>query len=53
MIENWNIDLVEDMSYMFANAQVFNQDLSIWNPVEVTTMSSIWLIDFNAGRILR
>jgi surface protein len=35
----WNTINVTDMSYMFANASVFNQNISNWNTANVTNMS--------------
>ena len=38
-IENWNVQNVQDMSYMFCNCEKFNQDISKWNVQNVQNMS--------------
>jgi surface protein len=38
----WDVSGVTDMSYMFTDAIVFNQDLSGWNTSNVTDMSNMF-----------
>ena len=38
-IENWNVQNVQDMSYMFCNCEKFNQDISKWNVQNVQNMN--------------
>ena len=42
-IGNWDVSNVTDMSYMFANNYLFNQDISYWDVSSVTDMSWICL----------
>ena len=40
--ERWNTAAVRDMSWMFAGATLFNQDISGWNTENVTTMRAMF-----------
>jgi len=40
--ERWNTASVRDMSWMFAGATLFNQDISGWNTENVTTMRAMF-----------
>ena len=41
-IIDWDTSSVTDMSYMFSNAQSFNQDLSFWDVSTVTNFSNMF-----------
>ena len=41
-IEYWDVGNVTNMSYMFGNARVFNQDISNWEVGNVTNMSDMF-----------
>jgi surface protein len=41
-LDRWNVGLVQDFSYMFANAKVLDADLSAWNTSSATTMKGMF-----------
>ena len=44
-LDSWDVSNVTDMSYMFSNASVFDQDIGTWNVSNVTDMNNM----FNAS----
>jgi surface protein len=41
-LDRWNVGLVQDFSYMFANAKVLDADVSAWNTSSATTMKGMF-----------
>ena len=42
-VSNWDVSLVEDMQWCFANCSFFNQDLSSWDFTSVNNMTNFLL----------
>jgi len=42
-IEDWNTTNVTDMSHLFSNYMIFNEDISKWDTSKVTNMSDMFL----------
>jgi surface protein len=43
-LNNWNVGNVEDMSYMFHNCLLFNQDIGRWNVSKVKNMKFMFAL---------
>ena len=41
-INNWDTSSVTDMTYMFLNADIFNQPVGNWNTSSVTSMNQMF-----------
>ena len=41
-MDNWDVSLVTDMSFIFAGDTTFNRDISNWDVSNVTSMHSMF-----------
>ena len=41
-MDNWDVSLVTDMSFIFAGDTIFNRDISNWDVSSVTTMNNMF-----------